>query len=65
VPEAAGSEALACEPGDIAGLADCLRRAARMEDEEYSGRARRCRETLAAELPGPEHYARSYLELAR
>lgn len=64
VPEAAGSHALACEPGDAAGLAACLRAAAEMSEAEYVRRARLTRETLAGELRGPEHYARTYAELA-
>lgn len=65
VPEAAGAEALACEPGDSAGLAACLRAAAAMSDDEYIARARRTHEALARELRGPEFYARTYRELAR
>lgn len=65
VPEAAGEEALACEPGDVAGLAACLRAAAGMSEDEYAGRARRTRETLLPRLAGPEFYAQAYRELAK
>ncbi|MBI5425905.1 MAG: glycosyltransferase family 4 protein [Opitutae bacterium] len=64
VPEAAGREALVCEPGDIPGLAACLRAAAEMSDGEYATRARRTRDSLAQELRGPEFYAHAYRELA-
>jgi glycosyltransferase involved in cell wall biosynthesis len=63
VPEAAGQEALTCAPGDVAGLAACLRQAAKMSDEEYAARAKRTRETLLPQLAGPEFYARAYREL--
>jgi glycosyltransferase involved in cell wall biosynthesis len=64
VPEAAGEEALACEPGDAAGLAACLRAAAAMPEAEYAARASRTRETLVPRLAGPEFYACAYQELA-
>jgi glycosyltransferase involved in cell wall biosynthesis len=64
VPEAAGEEALACEPGDVAGLAACLRAAAAMSEDEYAARTARTRETLLPRLAGPEFYARAYRELA-
>jgi len=64
VPEAAGTEALACAPGDVAGLAACLRAAAEMSEDEYRARAQRTRETLDAQLAGPEHYAATYRTLA-
>jgi glycosyltransferase involved in cell wall biosynthesis len=41
VPEAAGDEALACPPGDVTALADCLRTAAAMSENEYRRRAQR------------------------
>ncbi len=64
VPEAAGEEALACAPGDSAGLAACLRAAAAMPEAEYVARATRTRDTLAARLAGPEFYAAAYRKLA-
>ncbi len=64
VPEAAGDEALVCEPGDVAGLVACLRAAAEMDAAEYARRARRTRETLLPQLRGAEFYARAYRELA-
>jgi len=65
VPEAAGAEALLCEPRDVPGLAACLRRAEAMSEAEYAARSRRTRETLAAQLVGPEFYAAAYRGLAR
>ncbi len=64
VPEAAGTEALSCQPGDIAGLAACLKTAASMVEEEYGTRARRTRETLLPCLAAPIFYATAYRELA-
>ena len=63
VPEAAGEEALRCEPGDVVGLAECLRVAATLEESEYARRARSTRETLLPRLRGPEFYAQAYREL--
>ncbi len=63
VPEAAGGEAIACAPGDVTGLAACLRAAAAMPEPEYIGRGNRTRETLQRQLAGPEFYARVYHEL--
>jgi glycosyltransferase involved in cell wall biosynthesis len=64
VPEAAGAEALTCAPGDVAGLAACLRAAAAMPDAEYEARARATRETLLPQLAGPAFYAAAYRALA-
>lgn len=64
VPEAAGEEALACAPGDVAGLAACLREAAAMPEAEYARRARRTFETLQPRLARPEFYAAAYHDLA-
>jgi glycosyltransferase involved in cell wall biosynthesis len=46
LPEAAGASALVCEPGDVAGLAALLERAARMPAAEYAQRAATGRDTL-------------------
>lgn len=64
VPEAAGDEALACEPGDVRGLADRLREAAGMSELEYERRARSTRESLARQLAGPEFYGQTYRRMA-
>lgn len=63
VPEAAGDDALACEPRDVAGLAACLRAAAGMSETEYERRASRTRETLLPRLASGDFYARAYREL--
>lgn len=64
VPEAAGAEALACEPGDVAGLSQRLREAAAMSGGEYEQRARRTRESLLPELAGPKFYGDTYRQMA-
>jgi glycosyltransferase involved in cell wall biosynthesis len=64
VPEAAGAEALLCDPGDVAGLAGCLRAAAALSAEDYVARATRTRETLLPQLAGPARYASLYRALA-
>lgn len=64
VPEAAGEASLLCEPGDVAGLAACLRAAAEMDEAQYAARAARTKATLAAQLRGPEFYGRVYREMA-
>ena len=60
LPEAAGRQALICEPGDVAGLAKLLEQAAGMSEAEYAERAQRTREELATELEPMEFYARAY-----
>ena len=63
VPEAAGAEALACEPADVEGLAACLRAAAAMDEREYAARAQRTRATLLPRLAGPSFYADVYQKI--
>lgn len=65
LPEAAGDEALVCEPGDVEGLAGLLRRAASMEEGEYAGRSGRTQASLQGALVRPEFYAETYLSMAR
>jgi glycosyltransferase involved in cell wall biosynthesis len=65
LPEAAGRQALVCEPGDVAGLARLLERAARMDEVEYSERAHRTREELKNELVPMDFYPRSYRQICR
>ncbi len=65
LPEAAGTEALVCEPGDVDGLAGLLRRAASMGEEEYAGRAGRTQSSLQDELVRPAFYAETYRAMAR
>ena len=64
LPEAAGEEALSCDPGDVGGLADCLRTAAAMPEAEYAGRADRTYSTLLPRLTAPAAYAETYRRLA-
>jgi glycosyltransferase involved in cell wall biosynthesis len=65
LPEAAGDEALSCEPGDVAGLAACLRQAAAMPEAEYARRSESTRIALAGELRSPAFYDAAYRELRR
>jgi glycosyltransferase involved in cell wall biosynthesis len=64
VPEAAGDEALACEPGDVGGLSNRLREAAAMSELEYEKRARSTRESLSRQLAGPDFYRQTYRSMA-
>jgi glycosyltransferase involved in cell wall biosynthesis len=60
LPEAGGSQALICEPGDSRALADLLEQAAKMDEAEYVERAKRTREELQNELQPMDFYAQSY-----
>jgi glycosyltransferase involved in cell wall biosynthesis len=64
LPEAAGRDALYCEPADVDGLAERLREAAAMPEAEYAARADRTRAEAAADAVPPRRYADLYLELA-
>jgi glycosyltransferase involved in cell wall biosynthesis len=64
LPEAAGAEALMCEPGDVSGLAASLEMAAGMAEADYESRSRRTRATLADQLVPLSFYADAYLGLA-
>lgn len=61
--EAAGEGAISCEPGNAEALAECLRKAATMPENEYSVLAERTREALQRELVQPAFYARTYREM--
>jgi glycosyltransferase involved in cell wall biosynthesis len=65
LPEAAGRQALICEPGDVTGLAKLLEQASRMSEPEYAERAQRTRAELATELEPMEFYARAYRRILR
>ena len=64
LPEAAGRQALVCEPNEPRALAQLLQQAAAMSETEYAERATRTREALATELEPMEFYARAYRRLA-
>jgi glycosyltransferase involved in cell wall biosynthesis len=64
LPEAAGRDALVCEPGDAASLAVALRAAAAMPEADYVARCQRTRFDLAGELPPQSFYADAYRGLA-
>lgn len=65
LPEAAGGQALVCEPANPAGLARLLEQAAEMSETEYAERARRTREELGADLEPITFYASAYRRLLR
>jgi glycosyltransferase involved in cell wall biosynthesis len=65
LPEAAGRQALVCEPGDVRGLTALLGQATRMNESEYAERAKRTREELSHELEPMDFYARSYRHVLR
>jgi glycosyltransferase involved in cell wall biosynthesis len=65
LPEAAGAQALVCEPANPEALANLLQQAAAMSEPEYAERARRTREELATELEPMDFYARAYRQLLR
>jgi glycosyltransferase involved in cell wall biosynthesis len=60
LPEAGGSQALVCEPGNPRALANLLEQAAGMSEAEYLVRANRTRDELQSELVPMEFYAQSY-----
>lgn len=63
LPEAAGAQALVCEPANPDALAELLRSAAAMSEVEYAERAHRTREELATELVPMEFYPRAYRQI--
>lgn len=63
LPEAAGSDALICGPGDVAGLAALLRTAATMPEEHYVARSTRTKRELEKELVPVSFYPEAYLGL--
>jgi glycosyltransferase involved in cell wall biosynthesis len=63
LPEAGGSQALVCEPGDSRALANLLQQAAQMSEAEYLQRANRTRDELQNELMPMDFYARSYRQI--
>jgi glycosyltransferase involved in cell wall biosynthesis len=65
LPEAAGRDALVCEPGDVDGLTTLLRRAASMSWEEYVRRAARTKEDLRHQHVPPTFYPDTYLTLLK
>lgn len=65
LPEAAGSSALICEPGDELGLRELLESAARMPEDEYSERADRAKQSLDGYLRPLSEYVQIYETLGR
>ncbi|HEY4284828.1 MAG TPA: glycosyltransferase family 4 protein [Chthoniobacterales bacterium] len=60
LPEAGGTQALMCDPGDVTGLARLLERAAEMGANEYAVRAEKTKVELADEMTPLEFYPESY-----
>jgi glycosyltransferase involved in cell wall biosynthesis len=63
LPEAGGSHSLMCDPGDPAGLARLLERAAKMDLAEYRRRAEGTKRELAAQMLPLSFYPESYRRL--
>jgi glycosyltransferase involved in cell wall biosynthesis len=63
LPEAAGDQALVCEPNDPTALAKVLEQATMMSQTEYAERARRTRESLKGQLEPMDFYANSYRQI--
>jgi glycosyltransferase involved in cell wall biosynthesis len=63
LPEAAGHQALICEPNDPIGLARLLEQATRMNETEYIERSNRTRDELQGELVPLEFYAKAYRQV--
>jgi glycosyltransferase involved in cell wall biosynthesis len=60
LPEAGGTQALMCDPGDVTGLSQLLEKAVRMPADEYATRAEATKRDLAAEMVPLTFYAESY-----
>ena len=65
LPEAAGRDALLCEPAHVESLAGELCHAANMTDSEYCERSKRARADLERDLLPPTFYADSYLQVLK
>jgi len=65
VPEAAGREALLCEPGSVESLCAALEQAAAMSGEEYAARSERTRLELRGQLTPMDFYPTLYGSLLR
>ncbi|MBC6610308.1 glycosyltransferase [Hymenobacter sp. BT507] len=61
LPESGGPAALLAEPGDVAGLADCMRQAAAMTDAEYAERSALSLSSLSDYLKPMEFYRTAFL----
>jgi glycosyltransferase involved in cell wall biosynthesis len=65
LPEAAGSQALVCEPSNSEALARLLEQAAGMSAEEYAERGERTRRELTNEMVPLSFYCESYRRILR
>jgi glycosyltransferase involved in cell wall biosynthesis len=64
LPEAAGSQALICEPRDVMGLSQLLIQAASMSEAEYALRAEMCHSELKSFLRPMSFYSDQFKQLA-
>ena len=64
LPEAAGADALLCEPGSVPDLKRCLLEAAAMTEAEYAERGRRGFDSLQDYLTPLSFYPEAYRRLA-
>lgn len=65
VPEAAGDQAIFCEPGSVDSLRMALELAYEMSAEEYERRSDICKRSLHSYLPRPGFYNEEYLRVLR
>lgn len=64
LPEAAGKDALLCEPGDVCSLRAAIETAVHMDEHEYCVRSLRGKSTLSEYLAPANFYTKAFQELA-
>lgn len=65
VPEAAGDQALLCEPGDVGSLRSALEQAVQMDSNEYNKRSERCKLSLNDYLRDRGFYTAEYYRVLK
>ena len=65
VKETAGPHALFCTPGDVDSLAECMKNAVQMEDDQYHELSSLAKVDLEQYVRPLDEYAREYLNLIR
>jgi glycosyltransferase involved in cell wall biosynthesis len=63
VKETAGAHALFCKPGCVDALAECLKAAMQMKNDQYEERSRKAKEDLNQYVRPLDEYADEYLKL--
>ena len=63
ITETAGAHALFCKPGDVNALAECLKTAMQMDDDQYEQRSSLAKEDLEQYVRPLDEYADEYVEL--